>query len=49
MKQPDLGIVSTLYERAVATADLRRSAGEANAEAALRSFWTGYVDFLVRI
>lgn len=48
MKQPDVLIVSTLYERAVAEADKRRFAGEPNAEAALRSFWTGYLDFLVR-
>lgn len=47
MRQPDLLIVGTLYERAIAEADKRRFANEANAEAALRSFWTGYLDFLV--
>ena len=47
-KQPDLFILKGLYERAITEADKRRFAGEANAEEALRSFWTGYVDLLVR-
>lgn len=46
-KKPDLFVLKTLYERAVAEADRRRWAGEAGAEEALRSFWTGYVDILV--
>ncbi|KAI0771140.1 RNA-binding protein Prp24 [Trametes elegans] len=45
-KTPDIFVLQTLYERAIAEADKRRFAGEANAEEALRSFWTGYVDFL---
>ena len=47
-KVPDLFVLKGLYERAITEADKRRFAGEANAEEALRSFWTGYVDFLVR-
>ncbi|KAI1794811.1 RNA-binding protein Prp24 [Ganoderma leucocontextum] len=46
LKKPDLFILKGLYERAIAEADKRRFAGEANAEEALRSFWTGYVDLL---
>lgn len=42
-----MNIQCTLYERAIAEADKRRFAGEANAEEVLRSFWIGYVDFLV--
>ncbi|KAI9057468.1 RNA-binding protein Prp24 [Trametes sanguinea] len=45
-KNPDLFVLKTLYERAVAEADKRRFAGESGAEEALRSFWAGYVDFL---
>ncbi|KZT64612.1 hypothetical protein DAEQUDRAFT_717745 [Daedalea quercina L-15889] len=45
-KKPDLFVLQTLYERAIAEADKRRWNGEANAEAALRSFWAGYLDFL---
>ncbi|PIL22915.1 hypothetical protein GSI_15611 [Ganoderma sinense ZZ0214-1] len=45
-KKPDLFILKGLYERAITEADKRRFAGEANAEEALRSFWTGYVDLL---
>ena len=41
-------ILKALYERAITEADKRRFAGEANAEEALRSFWTGYLDLLVR-
>lgn len=37
-----------LYERAIAEAAKRRFAGDINAEAALRTFWTGYIDTLVR-
>lgn len=48
MKTPDVTILCSLYERAVAEADRRRFAGEAGAEDALRGFWTDYVDFLVR-
>lgn len=36
-----------LYERAIAEAARRRFAGDLNAEAALRAFWTGYIDTLV--
>ncbi|KAM5538638.1 hypothetical protein V8D89_007667 [Ganoderma adspersum] len=45
-RQPDLFILQGLYERAITEADKRRFAGEANAEEALRSFWSGYVDLL---
>ncbi|KAI0632486.1 RNA-binding protein Prp24 [Trametes polyzona] len=45
-KTPDLFVLKTLYERAIAEADKRRFNGESGAEEALRSFWTGYVDFL---
>ncbi len=48
LKNPNLLILKGLYERAITEADKRRFAGEANAEEALRSFWAGYVDFLVR-
>lgn len=41
-------MVKPLYERAIAEADKRRLSGEPGAEDALRAFWTGYVDFLVR-
>lgn len=44
---PDVSIQCALYERAIAEADKRRFAGEANAEEALRSFWLGYVDYIV--
>ena len=40
-------MLKTLYERAISEADKRRFNGESGAEEALRSFWTGYVDFLV--
>lgn len=39
--------MQALYERAIAEADRRRWSGESNAEAALRSFWAGYLDVLV--
>ncbi|OJT12790.1 hypothetical protein TRAPUB_10625 [Trametes pubescens] len=45
-KTPDIFVVKPLYERAIAEADKRRLNGEPGAEDALRSFWTGYVDFL---
>ncbi|KAI0366626.1 RNA-binding protein Prp24 [Pilatotrama ljubarskyi] len=45
-KTPDIFVVKTLCERAIAEAAKRRFAGESGAEEALRSFWTGYVDFL---
>lgn len=47
-KKPDLFIVRGLYERAIAEAARRRFIGEAGAEEALRSFWGGYCDVLVR-
>lgn len=46
-KKPDLFVVQGLYERAIAEADKRRWNGETTAEAALRSFWAGYLDVLV--
>ncbi|CDO70855.1 hypothetical protein BN946_scf184801.g48 [Trametes cinnabarina] len=45
-KNPESFVLKGLYERAAAEADKRRFAGEVGAEVALRSFWTGYVDFL---
>ncbi|GJE88539.1 RNA-binding protein Prp24 [Phanerochaete sordida] len=45
-KKPDLFVLNALYERAIAEADKRRFAGEANAENALRTFWLGYIDTL---
>ena len=42
-------MLQALYERAIAEADKRRWNGEANAEAALRSFWAGYLDVLVSL
>ncbi|KAI0726224.1 RNA-binding protein Prp24 [Fomitopsis betulina] len=45
-KKPDLFVVQGLYERAIAEADKRRWNGETTAEAALRSFWAGYLDVL---
>ncbi|KAI8978842.1 RNA-binding protein Prp24 [Trametes punicea] len=45
-KTPDMFVLKTLYERAIAEADKRRFAGEAGAEEGLRSFWHGYVDLL---
>jgi hypothetical protein len=48
MKNPDLFIIQGLYERAIAEAARRRFVGEAGAEEALRLFWGGYCDVLVR-
>lgn len=47
-KSPDVFIVRGLYERAIAEAEKRRFASEENTEQALRTFWLGYIDFLVR-
>ena len=48
-KNPDLFVMSTVYERAIAEAAKRRFEGEAGAEETLRAFWTGYCDSLVRL
>ncbi|KAI0820419.1 RNA-binding protein Prp24 [Trametes gibbosa] len=45
-KSPDIFVLKPLYERAISEAEKRRFDGEPGAEEALRSFWTGYVDFL---
>ncbi|KAI0700046.1 RNA-binding protein Prp24 [Cerioporus squamosus] len=45
-KKPDMFILKALYERAITEADRRRFVGEANAEEALQSFWTAYLDLL---
>jgi squamous cell carcinoma antigen recognized by T-cells 3 len=45
---PDINVMSTVYERAIAEAARRRFNGEPGAEDALRMFWTGYLDVLVR-
>ncbi len=42
-------IQCALYERAIAEADKQRFAGEAHVEEALRSFWLGYVNYLVGV
>ncbi|KAI6030527.1 hypothetical protein F5J12DRAFT_296247 [Pisolithus orientalis] len=44
-KNPDVFVLTGVYERAVAEAAKRRFAGEVGAEEALRSFWIGYLDF----
>lgn len=46
-KYPNLLIVSSIYERAIAEAAKRRFNGEEGAEQVLRIFWTGYCDALV--
>jgi squamous cell carcinoma antigen recognized by T-cells 3 len=46
-RQPDLSMMSGVYERAIAEAARRRFNEESGAEEALRSFWTGYIDALV--
>ncbi|KAH7885374.1 hypothetical protein F5I97DRAFT_1378091 [Phlebopus sp. FC_14] len=45
-KNPDVFVLTGLYERAIADAAERRFVGEDGAEQALRVFWTGYLDFL---
>ncbi|KAL1677942.1 hypothetical protein EV122DRAFT_290785 [Schizophyllum commune] len=45
-KYPDLAILVTVHERAIAEAAKRRAAGEAGAEEALRTFWVAYLDAL---
>ncbi|KAI6145673.1 hypothetical protein EDD17DRAFT_1653003 [Pisolithus thermaeus] len=44
-KNPDVFVLAGVYERALAEAAKRRFSGEVGAEEALRSFWTGYLDF----
>jgi hypothetical protein len=46
-KRPDLNILSTIHERAIAEAAKRRVSGEAGAEEALRLWWASYVDSMV--
>lgn len=46
-KQPDLSILSSIHERAIAEAAKRRASGEAGAEEALRLWWASYVDSMV--
>ncbi|KAF8349290.1 hypothetical protein F5887DRAFT_945363 [Amanita rubescens] len=45
-KYPNLLIVSSICERAIAEAAKRRFSGEEGAEQVLRMFWTGYCDAL---
>ncbi|KAL4073262.1 hypothetical protein V8B97DRAFT_1953447 [Scleroderma yunnanense] len=45
-KDPDHFVLTGIYERAIAEAAKCRFSGEAGAEAALRTFWIGYLDFL---
>lgn len=47
-KQIDIQLLATLYERAISDTEKRRFEGIDNAEAALRAFWSGYCDILVR-
>jgi hypothetical protein len=46
-KRPDLNILSSIHERAIAEAAKRRATGEAGAEEALRLWWASYVDSMV--
>lgn len=46
-KYPDFFVTRGIYERAIAEAARRRFNGEAEAEEALRIFWSGYGDALV--
>ena len=46
-KHPDLFVMGTVYERAIAEAAKRRFEGDPGAEEALRAFWIGYCDSLV--
>jgi hypothetical protein len=43
-REPDLSILTALYERAIAEAARRRFQGEGGGEDVLRSFWTRYID-----
>ncbi|KAG6903150.1 hypothetical protein C0995_004697 [Termitomyces sp. Mi166 len=45
-RNPDLFVMVTVFERAIAEAEKRRFNGEAGAEDALRMFWVGLVDVL---
>ncbi|TDL22101.1 hypothetical protein BD410DRAFT_788782 [Rickenella mellea] len=45
-KNPDLTLTRTVYERAIADTAKLRFEGNAVAEAALRTFWIGYIDIL---
>lgn len=47
-KHPDIFVTRGIYERAISEASKRRFAGEAGAEEALKMFWAGYCDALVR-
>jgi hypothetical protein len=47
-KYPDMFVMKTVYERAIAEAAKRRFNEESGAEEALRLFWVGYCDVLVR-
>lgn len=47
-KSPDVFVVRGLYEQSITEVEKRRFAGEGNAEHILRTFWLGYIDFLVR-
>ncbi|EGN98450.1 hypothetical protein SERLA73DRAFT_169409 [Serpula lacrymans var. lacrymans S7.3] len=46
MRNVDMFIVTTLYERAIAEAAKRRFSGEIGAEQVLEMFWSGYCDAL---
>jgi len=46
-KNPDDFVLVGLYERAITEAAKHRFSGEPGAEATLRTFWIGYLDFLV--
>lgn len=48
-KHIDLAILSTLYERVIADVSRARLQNLESAEAALRLFWCGYCDVLVRL
>ncbi|KAG6850068.1 hypothetical protein H0H93_001618 [Arthromyces matolae] len=48
-RNPDLFVMTSVFERAIAEAERRRFEGETGSEEALRIFWIGFVDVLQRI
>lgn len=48
-RYPDLFVLKGVYERAIAEAAKQQFEGDAGAEAALRAFWIGYCDTLVKL
>lgn len=48
-KKPDLILSRAIYERAIADVAKHRFAGSSNVEFRLRTLWTSYTNFLVRL